>query len=155
MSAEVLGFRGLTLILLTWRIGWAPNNANRWQMVFNLTFKGLTKKQFLKRFGQLSVFSNIFPKVQNLWYLEMHVFCDVMQCRLVNSYLVTIYQPTVFNISDDPNIQWNRSGNPRTQIPTSAPKQKLPRPSDLYVFWKTPLVFFFHTVDRIVLNECI
>jgi len=25
----------LTLILLTWRIWWAPNNASRWQMGFN------------------------------------------------------------------------------------------------------------------------
>jgi len=32
----------LTLILLTWSIGWAPNNASRWQMVFNSAFKGLT-----------------------------------------------------------------------------------------------------------------
>ena len=32
----------LTLILLTWRIWWAPNNASRWQMGFNSAFKGLT-----------------------------------------------------------------------------------------------------------------
>jgi len=31
----------LTLILLTWRIWWASSNANRWQMGFNLAFKGL------------------------------------------------------------------------------------------------------------------
>ena len=31
----------LTLILLTWRIWWAPNNASRWQMGFNSEFKGL------------------------------------------------------------------------------------------------------------------
>ena len=31
----------LTLILLTWRIGWVPNNASRWQMGFNSAFKGL------------------------------------------------------------------------------------------------------------------
>jgi len=31
----------LTLILLTWRIGWAPNNASKWQMGFNSAFKGL------------------------------------------------------------------------------------------------------------------
>jgi hypothetical protein len=31
----------LTLILLTWRIWWAPNNASRWQMGFNSAFKGL------------------------------------------------------------------------------------------------------------------
>ena len=31
----------LTLILLTWRIWWAPNNANKWQMGLNSAFKGL------------------------------------------------------------------------------------------------------------------
>jgi len=31
----------LTLILLTWKIWWAPNNANKWQMGFNSAFKGL------------------------------------------------------------------------------------------------------------------
>jgi hypothetical protein len=31
----------LTLILLTWSIGWAANNASKWQMGFNLAFKGL------------------------------------------------------------------------------------------------------------------
>jgi hypothetical protein len=34
-------FQYLTLILLMWRIGWAPNNASRWQMGFNSAFKGL------------------------------------------------------------------------------------------------------------------
>jgi len=32
---------GLTLILLTCRIWWAPNNASRWQMEFDSAFKGL------------------------------------------------------------------------------------------------------------------
>ena len=31
----------LTLILLMWRICWAPNNASKWQMGFNSVFKGL------------------------------------------------------------------------------------------------------------------
>ena len=31
----------LTLILLTWRIWWAPTNASRWHMGFNSAFKGL------------------------------------------------------------------------------------------------------------------
>jgi len=31
----------LTLILLKWRLWWAPNNACKWQMGFNLAFKGL------------------------------------------------------------------------------------------------------------------
>ena len=41
---RVEGKRGvcvLTLFLLTWRIWWAPNKANKWQMEFNLAFKGL------------------------------------------------------------------------------------------------------------------
>ena len=32
----------LTLILLTWNIGWAPHNASKWQVGFNSAFKGLT-----------------------------------------------------------------------------------------------------------------
>jgi len=32
----------LTLILLTWKIWWAPNNASKWQMGFNSAFKGLS-----------------------------------------------------------------------------------------------------------------
>jgi len=37
----ILRISGLTLILLTWRIWWALNNASRWQMGFNPAFKGL------------------------------------------------------------------------------------------------------------------
>ena len=33
----------LTLIRLTWRIWWAPNNASKWQMGFNSAFKGLIR----------------------------------------------------------------------------------------------------------------
>jgi hypothetical protein len=39
-----MGIWTLTLILLTWRIWWAPNNASKWQMGFNSAFKGLSKK---------------------------------------------------------------------------------------------------------------
>jgi len=38
----------LTLIPLTWRIWWAPNKASRWQVGFNLAFKGLTTWVILK-----------------------------------------------------------------------------------------------------------
>jgi len=31
----------LTLILLTWKKLWSPNNASKWQMGFNSAFKGL------------------------------------------------------------------------------------------------------------------
>ena len=33
----------LTLILLTWRICWAPSNASNWRMGFDLAFKGLIR----------------------------------------------------------------------------------------------------------------
>ena len=39
--------RCLTLIVLTWRIWWAPNNASRWQMKFNSAFKELTYIDFV------------------------------------------------------------------------------------------------------------
>jgi len=37
----------LTLILLTWRIWWAPNNASKWQRGFNSASKGLIFSNFL------------------------------------------------------------------------------------------------------------
>ena len=40
----------LTLILLTWRIGRAPKNASKWQMLFNSAFKGL---RFIWSSGQM------------------------------------------------------------------------------------------------------
>jgi len=40
LSTEFI-VHALTLILLTWRIWWAPNNVSRWQMGFNSAFKGL------------------------------------------------------------------------------------------------------------------
>ena len=39
----------LTLILLTWRIWWAPNNASKWQMGFNSEFKGLKYQERFSR----------------------------------------------------------------------------------------------------------
>jgi hypothetical protein len=36
-----LRFNDLTLILLTWRKWWTPNNASKWQRGFNSAFKGL------------------------------------------------------------------------------------------------------------------
>ena len=35
-------YRSLTLYLLTWKIGWAPNNASKVQMGFNSAFKWLS-----------------------------------------------------------------------------------------------------------------
>ena len=38
----IMWCRILILILLTWRIWWAPNNASKWQMRFNSAFKRLS-----------------------------------------------------------------------------------------------------------------
>jgi hypothetical protein len=35
----------LTLILLTWKIWWVPNNASKWQMGFTSAFKGLSSSK--------------------------------------------------------------------------------------------------------------
>ena len=40
--------RVLTIILLTWKIWWAPNNSSSWQMGFKSAFKGLRKLQLLR-----------------------------------------------------------------------------------------------------------
>jgi len=40
ISKQTIG--KLTLILLMWRIWWAPNNTSKWQMGFNSAFEGLT-----------------------------------------------------------------------------------------------------------------
>jgi len=50
----------LTFMLLTWRIGWAPNNASKWQMGINSAFKGLTSPVTKKN---SSVFLWIFRNV--------------------------------------------------------------------------------------------
>jgi hypothetical protein len=49
----------LTLILLTWRIGWAPNNASRGQIGFNLAFKGLTSSLYEGRLLVLLTMVNL------------------------------------------------------------------------------------------------
>ena len=36
-----MAWTALTLILLMWRIGRAPNNDSKWQVGFNSAFKGL------------------------------------------------------------------------------------------------------------------
>jgi len=55
----------LTLILLTWRIGWAPNNASKWQMRFNSAFKGLTE------LSGYSPWCSLSKSVQNLFRTQL------------------------------------------------------------------------------------
>ena len=56
----------LTLTLLMWRIWWAPNNASRWQMGFNLVFKGLNCNYWLSRISDL-IKLILRRGVENFW----------------------------------------------------------------------------------------
>jgi len=81
---EVNTSKPLTLTLLMWRIWWAPNNASKWQMEFDLAFKGLSvifigqciviysyittyKMQFLSQIicscKTLYMFRTVFPSI--------------------------------------------------------------------------------------------
>ena len=59
----------ITLIVLTWRIWWAPNNANRWQMGFNSAFKGIMFDTLLLR---PSLHCNTPPHFTTLHYTSPH-----------------------------------------------------------------------------------
>ena len=56
----------LTLILLTWRIWWTPNNASRWQMGFNSVFKRLKFLQTEFLYFSIRRQHNRVPKIDSL-----------------------------------------------------------------------------------------
>ena len=65
----------LTLILLMWRIGWAPNNTSKWQMGFNSALKGLT-------FNPLNAELN--PTCHLLALLGTHPILHISRIRVKN-----------------------------------------------------------------------
>jgi hypothetical protein len=64
---------GLTLILLTWKIGWAPNNARKWQMGFNLAFKWfkMTQCTLFHNYLWVGLCHKFFPPVLILFHVFM------------------------------------------------------------------------------------
>jgi len=61
----------LTLILLTWRIRWAPNTVSKWQMGFNSVFKGLNlhlslSSHFVFGIVWLTLRSNLWKSLHEL-----------------------------------------------------------------------------------------
>jgi len=69
-----------TLILLMWRIWWAPNNASKWQMGFNSAFKGL-----------------IFYYVTSTswcFYLKKVTECDLVEYKNVSLLSFPLHFPT-------------------------------------------------------------
>jgi hypothetical protein len=84
----------LTLILLMWSIGWAPNNSSKWQMGFNSTFKGLMLyiKSLTHTCNSLHMFT-CEPKTvqvqQNLnilfvWDIHTYIYIYVCVCVCVS-----------------------------------------------------------------------
>jgi len=74
----------LTLIILMWRMWWAPNNANKWQMGFNSAFEGLnfiSAFRFYQKFSQSEKESKQ-PAIitRTLQLLSQHT-----PCRMANS----------------------------------------------------------------------
>ena len=59
----------LTLILLTWRIWWAPTNACKWQMGFNSAFKGLIQSPLYLLQG----FCKYIINITDTTYSSIHV----------------------------------------------------------------------------------
>jgi len=68
----------LTLILLTWRKWWAPNNASKQQMRFNSGFKGLSCIRIFKR--PCHTWIEVMLSVANEAHLPLS-FCLTTQSR--------------------------------------------------------------------------
>ena len=72
----------LALILLTWRIWWAPNNASRWQMGFNSAFKGLIYKDRFEVMAvgeaawSLTIWGSDSLRLHGALPFEATVFCE-------------------------------------------------------------------------------
>jgi hypothetical protein len=74
----------LTLILLTWRIWWAPNNARKWQMGFNSAFKGLIKISWDSNYIWMLCISTVTYH----WLIHHRLFCVWLEnIRKINSLL--------------------------------------------------------------------
>jgi len=75
----------LTLILLTWKIWWAPNNASKWQMGFNSEFKGLKYTQF-KNSISVCYIAHVSHKMCSVFHVSP---CDLLYAVLKQS----LYRP--------------------------------------------------------------
>jgi hypothetical protein len=95
----------LTLILLTWRIWWAPNNASKWRMGFNSAFKEsdphvrnvstintkYTSNTILKNYNErnspdLSSRTNSWQEMQSYTQNNKHTEFRHFQCRRWDAY---------------------------------------------------------------------
>jgi hypothetical protein len=91
----------LTLNPLTWKIWWAPNNASKWQMGFNSTFKGL-----ITLLAEISIFRSLFALPYAFFYST--IICVVHEVlkmiRLIETWC-KIIKP---NTKNHCHIPWSR-----------------------------------------------
>ena len=76
----------LTLNPLTWKIWWAPNNANKWQMGFNSEFKGLSPSEISDLSGNSSRDCNAEGEHVNRGR-DIPRFCPTLQLLDVSTLL--------------------------------------------------------------------
>jgi hypothetical protein len=100
----------LTLILLTWRIWWAPNNASKWQMGFNSVFKGLNAHK-----GK----GNGVPVQTTKAYRGTRGTAPLTLCRWLTDWLHTL---TTLFPGRNPSTQWTGSVGSFGEAKTSTTK---------------------------------
>jgi hypothetical protein len=83
----------LTLILLTWKIRWAPNIAIKWQMGFNLAFKMLIFKLLLS-FLLFLLYFHILCSFFTIYFILKSIYSNVMCAYLIFSVTSAIHQGT-------------------------------------------------------------
>ena len=107
-----LKVNNLTLILLTWRKWWAPNNASKEQMGFNSGFKGLIR-EFLHRNAQagllkldevvlFQIWTNVtYIKGKFSWHTHLHfLFYDAPATIMVIVSQTTAQISKQFNFKE-------------------------------------------------------
>jgi hypothetical protein len=89
----------LTLILPTWRIWWAPNNASKWQMGFNSAFKGLNSFEVNNYIHLicLTCFEN-FSNISLLLRVNSKKSTDCVLEQTASSFVVCNFPPLLTNV---------------------------------------------------------
>jgi len=99
----------LTLILLTWRIWWAPHNASKWQMRFNSAFKGLIEFTsvlwyfvlYKPQWSHIILYTLLFrimierrPKVSK----HVHTLCSIVKMKCMYSFHLSFLFKTLITL---------------------------------------------------------
>jgi hypothetical protein len=94
----------LTLILLTWRIGWAPNNARRWEMGYNSEFKGLKPPRMwncIMKWVLLTYLTNTGPSASPRSSCLLDCWTLTIKALLLSEVLGTTHPQTQHHIPQD------------------------------------------------------